>query len=287
MKIAVIGASGEVGSSIFREFMQQGHEVVGVSRRAPMAHHRSLLSLEQCHALLNDNHFDLLVDAAGRGDHRADFQGGTPIASALAPSAERTGTPVVVLSTIRVMEGYSGTSTEDEFPRPVSDYAVANAHRERSWCVSDQARILRMVNFLSTPQDKNSPQSSVLPWSLVKEALESGQMTVRSAPSSQKQFISAADLVRAILLIAVSTDAPVRCWTVPGFTMTLEEMASAVKAAISRLDLAQPSVTFGSEFPPRPHLEPGWLANNGWLSELAFSNIVDLLESWIRVTYRV
>jgi hypothetical protein len=183
------------------------------------------------------------------------------------------------------MEGYSGILTEDEPPRPVTDYALANADREKTWCVSEQARFLRVVNYLSTPQDTNSPQAALLPWSLVKDALESGRIDIRSAPTLEKQFISAADLVRAIIKIAISSDAPVWCWTAPGFTLTLDQMVSAVKAAICRLDLAQPGVTFGSAFPPKPYLEPGWLANNGWFSELEFSNVVDLIESWISVTY--
>lgn len=280
MRILVAGARGEVGSSVSNALIIAGHTVVPVSSRISQVG-STAISLTQASDLIYNSEVDLLVVASSRGDYRDANTSGTNTCEALVSVVSQTGLPAVLLSTLRVLEGYAYPIPEDASAFPTSDYAQANAGNEDLWLQESgpSGSVLRVTNYFCVPQGMNSPQSKLLPWSLVTEAGESGSITVRSGPKITREFVSQQDLGQAILLLATERPPSRICATLPGHVTNMEDLVSAVKEAYSMTGRPPPVANFGIEIPVPMMVNASWLASHGWASTLDRDQIVPAIAS--------
>ncbi len=283
MRIIVAGALGEVGRTVGAALGELGHSVVGVSSRAPLDESPEIASLVASVDLIRSGEIDLVVNCSGRGDRRLGERTGQEATDALAAAVAAAGIPGVLLSTTRVLEGYDVDYDEDAPPRALTPYAQANAANEDAWLGSagSRAHVVRITNYFAPPGQFSSPQSLLLPWSLVTEALASGEIGIRSGPSLAKGFVSAGDVARAVLVVAASSDAPAVCATVPGSSFTLQALADVVGSAVVAAGRARPSVTFGPDGPVGAACRPGWLAGRGWSGALTPDAIEQVITGWV------
>ncbi len=279
MRVLVAGALGEVGRTVCAALAEDGHDIVRVSSRAPMAGAPEVVSLEASATMVDS--VDLVVNCSGRGDRRQGERTGLDAAEVLAPAAARAGLPSVLISTTRVLEGYDGDPDEDAPPRPTTPYAMSNAANEEQWLDHGGQSVLRITNFFAPPASLASPQALLLPWSLVTEALATGHIGIRSGPDLRKEFVSAADVAAATLLLAVSADAPRVVATAPGLSTRLRDLATATAAAVETSGRPRPTASFGPNGVQPPGSRPGWLAEHGWSSRLTLEQITSIVTQWI------
>ena len=269
------GARGEVGLSLSEALTNEGHVVTPVSSRISHVG-PPVLGLSQASDLIHHGEVELLVIASSRGDHRGVAVSGTNTCEALTPAVSATGLPSVLLSTLRVLEGHTEATHEDAPALPTSDYAQANARNEEVWLKESgpSGSVLRIANYFCVPQGVNSPQNKLLPWSLVTEALESGSITVRSGARTSREFVSASDVGRAILLLATDSP-PLRiCATLPGHVANMGDLVSDIKEAFSMAGRPDPIASFGIEDVIPTEVAASWLASHGWISTLDRTEIV-------------
>lgn len=283
MRILLLGALGEVGDSLNRAFAGRGHEVQAVSSRAAALERDDVISVETAAGVIDRGETDLIVNASGRGDRRESTRAGVESARALADRLAGTEIPAVLISTTRVLEGWATDYAEDADPRATSPYAEANAEHERLWLAAGPATasVLRITNYFCRPQAADSPQSLLLPWSLVTEAVTDGRITVRAGRSMAKEFVNADDVVRAIEVMASSESRPAVCATAPGTMITIGELAHAVSRALVSIGHREPDVTFGVDSPAGPVCLPGWLAEHGWQGGLGLGDVEAEIRAWL------
>ena len=283
MRILVAGALGEVGRSVSKALVREGHVVVPVSSRAPLAGSETL-GLIQAGELIRKRQVDLLVVASSQGDHRGIVASGINTCEELAPVVSATGIPSVLLSTLRVLEGYSQPIAEDVTASPNSDYARANAANEALWLRESGSNgvVLRIANYFCIPQAIDSPQTRLLPWSLVTEACDSDAITVKSGPRTSREFVGDEDVARAIEVLARRRPESRICATLPGYVANLGELTSIVEEAFSIEGLPVPISSFGTQDTTPTSVIATWLAANGWTSTLSQAHIVESIRIWLR-----
>ena len=276
MRIVLAGALGEVGSALSRALIETGHHVVPVSARAPIPRRPDVLPV----AGLGLTDIDLLVNASGPGDRRTGGRSGRSTAAALAQACRDAGVPGVLISTTRVLEGAQVPACGDDPSAPTTAYGRANAALEEQWLADGGGRVLRLANFLCRPMSMESPQAGLLPWSLVGEALQTGAISVRSAPSVSREFVDAYDVVRALAVVS-EPDAPRITAMVPGSRMTMMDLADAVARAFDAVGRPPPMAQFGSQSAQPPSLQPGWLSQRGWQPEVTSARLAVEIAEWI------
>lgn len=283
MRILVAGALGEVGRTVSLALEDLGHTIIRVSSRAAELGAAGVVDFDVALELVRGDAVDAVVNAAGRGDRRLDPRSGLDATARLAPALRATAIPGVLLSTTRVLEGYESSHAEDAPAHPTTAYGESNAANEGAWLDEGgrTARILRITNYFAAPSSLDSPQAALLPWSLVTEALASGHIAVRSGASTAKEFVSAADVAKAVLLVLSSRQAPSVCATVPGAAMTLTDLVAACQAAFVAVGLREPTASFGPDGPAGPACLPGWLADAGWRGELTTSGVSQAVAAWL------
>jgi nucleoside-diphosphate-sugar epimerase len=280
MRILVAGALGEVGSSVSKALISAGHSLFPVSSRIAQVG-STAVSLAQASDLIYNNEVDLLVVASSRGDHRGIADSGTNTCEALTPAVSVKGLPSVLLSTLRVLEGHTESTSEDAPASPTSDYAQANARNEEVWLKESgpSGSVLRIANYFCVPQGVNSPQNKLLPWSLMTEAVESGSITVRSGPRTSREFVSPSDVAQAILLVAKDSPPSRICATLPGHLANMGDLVLDVKEAFSMNGRPDPVASFGIEDVIPTEVSASWLASHGWSSTLDRDQIVRAIAS--------
>jgi nucleoside-diphosphate-sugar epimerase len=281
VRIVVAGALGEVGGSLGAALIGLGHEVVPVSSRAPIDDRPAVLTLARAAELITDGSIDLVVNCGGRGDRRAIERSGMDGVDALPAACWEAGIPGILISTTRVLEGYDHDYSEDTAPDPRTDYATANAAHEEAWLTAGGSNVVRITNYFAAPQALDSPQSRLLPWSLVTEGLAAGRIGIRSGPSLVKEFVAARDVATAILTVADDPSAPVVCATVPGVPLTLRELADCCCTAFAETGRSRPDVAFGPDGPVGPACRPGWLATRGWMGSLTATRMEQEIAAWM------
>ena len=283
MRILVAGALGEVGSSVAAALESRGHVVVRASSRAPIDAWPDVVDLARAAGLVRDGDVDAVVNAAGRGDRRAVERTGRDATAVLAPACSVGGVPSVLLSTMRVMEGHREDFTEDAAPAPLTPYAEANARNEQDWWreAGRGAGVLRITNYFCPPSGPDTPQSHLLPWSLVTEAVADGRIGIRSGPHLTKEFVGAEDVATAVLAVVVDSSHPAVVTTTPGTALSMQDLADCVVRALARAGRPMPSVTFGQDSPPGPTCAPGWLHRVGWTGSLTKDAIEQSVTDWV------
>ncbi|MFM8155077.1 MAG: NAD-dependent epimerase/dehydratase family protein [Actinomycetes bacterium] len=287
MRILLAGALGEVGSTVSAALRDRGHEVIGVSSRAPLVEFPQIVEISAGLALLRSGGVDGVIHCGGRGDRRDSDRSGLELTEALRDAAVECGVPAVLISTTRVLEGHSGRLTDDMAPLTTTPYARANAENEETWLATrdPRLRVLRITNYFAQPSGPNSPQAALLPWSLVTEALAAGTITMRSGPSLTKEFVGALGVAQGAVELLRAPHAPLTCATTPGLSLSLRELAEYCAAALSGAGHDAPTVTFGPDTPSGPGSEPGFLASIGWTCELTPEQIELAIAEWIRQHY--
>ena len=278
----MVGALGEVGRSLGRALRDLDHEIVPVSSR-PMVEGSDVVPLDEATDAIASGGIELVVHAGGRGDKRVAPRDPLRITRLVGEACEEGGVRGVLVSTLRVLESASGSVSGAAPADCNTDYARANAMNEREWlsAAPSQGHVLRLANYLCAPAGLDSPQAKLLPWSLVTEALSSGRITVRSAPTVARDFVSAVDVARAVLLIAREDTADSVCATVPAFHMDLQQMTDCVRRAFEAGGFPEPLVTFGTDEVASPALETDWLAANGWACSLTEVDVRHLVGEWL------
>lgn len=282
MRILVVGATGEVGSTVADALLRAGHSALRVSSRAPLADAPELMSVPHGIEEVRSGGVDLVVNCSGRGDRRQVERTGLEGTSAFARAARGTSTPSVLVSTTRVLEGYGSDFREDATARPTTPYAIANAASEAAWLTDGGLAVLRITNYFCAPMTADSPQSLLLPWSLVTEGLDTGSIVVRSGAATTRQFVDADDVARAVVLLAAAAEPPRICATSPGVSFTLGELAHLCQQAVASVTGVSPEAQFGPDTKPAPECHPGWLGTQGWQSRLTSGRIGATIERWLR-----
>lgn len=282
MHVVVLGGTGEVGSALSTHLLSTGHAVSRVSTREH-AWSPDILSAHQAIDLLRGTGVSFVINASGPGDIRGAGNDFRNKVAGVARACRETSTPSILISTTRVMEGYDRPYAEDEVPKPLTPYGRGNALNEAFWLqeAGASATVLRATNVLLPPTRKGSPQASLLPWSLVVDAMHTGSIAVRSTPESSKSFISIPDLVTAIDVAHQTVEHPSVLATSPATVFTLAELSELVQAAVTRILGVQVSISFGHERPSSCMATPGWLHEHGWQSMLRPNDMQDLIEQWL------
>lgn len=280
MQIVLAGALGEVGRSLREALAARGHEVLPVSARAPIAAEPDVLGLSTVSNLVSAGSVDALVHAGGPGDHRTGRDEVHQWTSQLLAACANI--PSVLISTTRVLEGYRKAPSESADGKPSTAYGQANTDHEQLWLTHPNARILRMVNFFCPPATSTSPQSNLLPWSLLLEGWQSGCITVRSSGSTVREFIDAADASHAAEALINDTPDDRVVVATPGLVATLEELGQASIRACWAVGRSEVTATFGEESSGAPwQLSPGWLTQHGWSSELTLDRMTQEMSRWL------
>lgn len=282
MRIVVAGALGEVGGTVSAALESLGHVVLPVSSRAGRDE-VSAIGLGAAVEHVRCGCVDAVLSAAGRGDRRMSERTGQESTPALAHAAELTGIPAVLLSTTRVLEGLSGDIEEDAHAACSTPYAQANADNEAAWleAAPTYGSIVRITNYFCEPKLADSPQSLLLPWSLVIEAVRTEAVEVRSAASTSRDFVSADDVARAVLAVAESPASVRVCATAPSLTVSLADLAECTAAALADAGMPRPTISFGRVVGPVSTFRPGWLRQHGWSSSLSLDEMQRAITSWL------
>ena len=287
MRILLAGALGEVGRTVSAALFELGHEVIGVSSRAPLDEQPTAIDLGTGISLLGSGRLDGVIHCAGRGDRRDSERSGLELTDALRDAAVASGLPAVLISTTRVLEGYDGPLTDDLAPVTSTPYAQANARNEETWLASGapRLRVLRITNYFAPPSGPDSPQALLLPWSLVTEALAQGSIAMRSGPSAVKEFVGASGVAQAALVLLADPSEARICATTPGLPLSLKELAELCSDAVVETGRLRPAMSFGPDTAPGPVSEPGYLAGVGWACDLTPAQMQDAIAAWIRQNY--
>jgi dTDP-4-dehydrorhamnose reductase len=159
MKIAVLGASGQLGRAVAGGAATRLHEVTALTRQdanlSDPAQLRSVLTRVQPDAIINCAAF-ARVDDAEDAPVRA-FAANAFGPRALARIANDLGAVLVHYSTDFVFDGLeSGPNTEDRAPRPRGVYATSKLVGE--WFAAEAARhyVLRVESLFGSPLAKSS-----------------------------------------------------------------------------------------------------------------------------------
>lgn len=283
MQIVLAGALGEVGTSLGAVLRGSGHEIVPVTSRKLLDRPSGVLSLPEALEVISGGGIDLVVNAGGVGDRRAGARDARSTAAELAAAAEAADVPAVLISTLRVCEGVDGPIGDDTVAQPLTPYAQANAELESAWLTHATATVLRMANYFCTPQGPDSPQSLLLPWSLLSEGWVTGHISVRSGAHAGKTFIDASDVAAALELMAAGRPYGRALATLPGLELTMEQLVAASLAVLTQMDRPC-TFSFGSDAGGGRTLEwpqPGWLTERGWVSARSLAAIHQQMHGWL------
>ena len=278
----LVGALGEVGRSLRSALTDHGNEVVPVSSRADAAD-STVLSVDAAVRFVASSAPDLVVHAGGRGDKRTGERDALHTSRLIGQACEQGGIRGVLISTIRVLEDSSTPIPGSAVPECHSDYARANAANEQAWleAAPSQGFVVRLANYFCAPSSSDSPQTQLLPWSLVTEALDFGRINVRSAPTVVREFVSAQDAATAIRTIASASDPARFSSTTPGHSVDLRQLTNLVGDAFEVTGRMRPAVTFGEGPSSGPTLQSDWLAAHGWCCTLADEEVANVIAGWL------
>ncbi|MFZ2541494.1 MAG: NAD-dependent epimerase/dehydratase [Gallionella sp.] len=218
MRILITGGFGFIGGRLGQHLQQAGHQIVLGSRNASSPPDW----LTQTEVVKTDwnesraleqicNGVDVVIHAAGMNiqDCAADpvaaleFNG---LATArLVAAASRAGVKrFLYLSTAHVYANpLIGTITEDTCPRNMHPYAASHLAGENVVLSAGQRGqiegiVLRLSNVIGAPAHKDVNCWMLLVNDLCRQAVQSGQMLLRSRGLQSRDFISIAEICRVI-----------------------------------------------------------------------------------------
>jgi dTDP-4-dehydrorhamnose reductase len=178
MRIAVVGARGQLGAAVVDEF-RTSHEVTALGRAE-----LDITEASAVDAVMTGLRPEIIVNCAYNGDvdgaedHPVEaFQANAFGVRALARAASASGATLVHFSSDFVFDGTACRPyTEDDRPKPRSVYAVSKMLGE--WFANDAPRayVLRVESLFG--RAPNGPRSKGSVAGILKTMLEGGEPTV-------------------------------------------------------------------------------------------------------------
>lgn len=261
----------------------RGHEIVPVSRRR-VSREEGVVSVTTALSMVASGRCDLIINAATRGSVSTDPEPEVSLCRRIAFAAAMSETPTILISSTRVLEGYSEAVDEAAKCRPATRYAKTNALCEYAWLKvpNQRATILRATNLFFSPTSRWSSQNSLLPWSVLREAVGLPSLVFNSGPESTRTFISIADLVDAILRIATSPPESRICCSLPGLTINLRRLSYLIGTALAATTGTEnTNVQFGEGASHPADIRASWLSTQGWTSRLGYEEITREMIKWL------
>lgn len=261
MNILLSGGSGYLGNALIRRLIGDGHHLALLSRHAlpswateglPVDHWRALrwdmaqpVSEEALSHLGGD--WDLMVHAAGANDVDSARPAEALIGSALSTRhaidlCQRLQVRrLIYLSTFQVY-GRDQGSIDDHSPlTPVNDYGLTHRFAEEYLDMAQrtgklEAVILRPTNVYGAPRHRDVDRWTLVPNCFCKEALERGEIGLRSSGRQNRNFVHHGTVADAVSFAATTFAALAgRAFNVAGAeTCSIREVAELTCAIHQR-----------------------------------------------------
>ncbi len=288
MKTALItGVAGFLGRYVARHFVKEGWRVVGLDDVPPenvqlssVAFHRMQLPSTALAELLHAAPPDVCVHCAGRAsvglsmsDPASDFRGNAALTFELL-DALRQHAPqcrFVLLSSAAVYGNPATLPVAEDHPiAPLSPYGY---HKRQAELLCEEfSRIYGLPTASARIFSAYGPglRRQVV-WDVCEKVLTTGRLTLHGTGGESRDFIHAADIARALFLIAGKAPCAGEVYNLAsGRAVTIDELAAIVLAALgSRVE----PVFNGTATPGDPlH----WRADIAKLGALGFAPAISL-----------
>lgn len=266
-KLLVTGASGYIGSYLSQWLAQRGHEVTATTRRGTPELQGIL---QDCEVRSLDvlripesfaGQWDAIVHTATANDILSrDFRAGVELSSLgtrqVVDLAQRVEVPhVVFFSTLQVYGAeLTGQIGEETIPSPVNDYGMNHVFGEMVCQLASRTglrtSILRPANVYGCPVSPTVERSTLVPMCLVKEALATGHITLRSSGQQRRDFISLRQVAEACETVISRPGQKATTYNIATQeTWRIVDVASWVIEAFAEVGLTKPTLKILSEEP--------------------------------------
>lgn len=266
--ILVTGASGYIGSYMCRWLREQGHVVTASARTITPALEEAV---EGCRILTLDvldipgdleGSWDCIVHTATANDILSkDFEAGIGLSTFgtrnILNLAKRLGVPhVLFFSTLQVYgTELKGEVSETSHLDLVNEYGLNHRFGELVCKLSSRqsgvrTSIMRPANVYGCPVSRTVERWSLVPMCFVKEALESGTITLRSSGRQRRDFVSLRQVASACeAVIQAKPDRDLTYNIATGTTWSMLDAADWVIAAFVEAGLPAPELRVLGEEP--------------------------------------
>lgn len=279
--ILFLGGLGELGSSLIPVLEIQGMNVVVATRR-PQEGDSNVIYFDEAIELTELKWPDLIIISTSVGNNR-NFNFFDPnLLEPLIVAANSSGIRIIHISSTRVLEGHSGNLTESSVAFPLTKYAERNSAYEDFLLKScgPNLTIIRVSNYFAPPTEFNSPQSLSVPWSMLKQALYSGEIRVRNSEKDYLEFVSSDDLASAIAEVVLNPPSSRICVTFPGFIVSFGQMAELLRITTNQLNSTRPTIHYSGKPRKSLDLSASWLAEIGWKTSLNREEMLSVMTEW-------
>ena len=266
--ILVTGASGYIGSYMCRWLREQGHVVTASARTITPALEEAV---EGCRILTLDvleipddleGSWDCIVHTATANDILSrDFEAGIELSTFgtrnILNLAKRLGVPhVLFFSTLQVYgTELKGEVSETSHLDLVNEYGLNHRFGELVCKLSSRqsgvrTSIMRPANVYGCPVSRTVDRWSLVPMCFVKEALESGTITLRSSGRQRRDFVSLRQVAAACeAVILAQPDRDLTYNIATGRTWSMLDAADWVITAFVEAGLPAPELRVLGEEP--------------------------------------
>lgn len=270
--ILVTGASGYIGSYMCRWLREQGHVVTASARTITPALEEAV---EGCRIQLLDvldiphdleGTWDCIVHTATANDILSrDFEAGIALSTFgtrnVLNLAKRLGVPhVLFFSTLQVYgTELKGDLSETSPLNLVNEYGLNHRFGELACKLSSRqygvrTSIMRPANVYGCPISRTVDRWSLVPMCFVKEALESGTITLRSSGRQRRDFVSLRQVAAACEAAILDTPETDRIYNIAtGSTWSMLDTAAWVIAAFVESGLPTPELRVLGTEPHTPN----------------------------------
>jgi UDP-glucose 4-epimerase len=247
--VLVTGVSGFLGRYVARHFARQAWKVVGVDEWAHenvqfpgMAYHRIRLPSPEFAALLRACAPAVCVHCAGRAsvglsmdDPAADFQGNAVLTFELLEAVRRVAADCrfLLLSSAAVYGNPAALPVRETDPvQPLSPYGYHK--RQAELLCEESARIygLRTASVRIFSAYGPGLRRQVI-WDVCEKVLTTGQLSLRGTGGESRDFIHAADIARALHLLATAAPCEGEIYNLAsGREVTIAALAASLLEAL-------------------------------------------------------
>jgi UDP-glucose 4-epimerase len=248
-RVVVSGASGYLGAHLARHFARQGWSVLAAGRDPGADVRFDLADPAAAAAVRIQGGAGEFVHAAAANeidcrDHPYDAVR-TNVAGARAALevARANGIPTFVyLSTFHVFGNPRGTIDEATVPEPANDYGLTHLQAELyvemySRTHGLRGTVVRPSNVFGVPVDIDAFRRwTLVPFAFCRDAVERRRITLHSGGGQLRNFVSAADVSRAVEAVAREENPPPLLHLAGPTTISVRELAELVQR-IARQEL--------------------------------------------------
>jgi UDP-glucose 4-epimerase len=217
VNIAVTGATGLIGTSVYEHLESLGHKVVRVGRR-DICEIKVDFSDPSSVSAADFSGVDSLVHCAGAVDEdfkadpsKAFIQCTLGMDALISRAVECDVKSLAYFSTAHVYGTLKGVVNEDSPPDPISDYAIGHFAAEqiikRATINTDlKAMILRPNAVFGIPHSSEFDRWWLIPYSFPIGAVRSGKIELRSSGDQKRNFVGTDDLAAYVSAFISSPD---------------------------------------------------------------------------------